>query len=340
MLFFLTALRHATWAVVQMRSEPRTVRMSDIASDPTRASAMAASILLIFRCTNTACKRADRPWRQEPPWIWSTEYFLCPTCSRPGELQTAETLGRAAERRSEGAAARHRPAAIEGANQGTCTRCERHTQPENLARCPHCGFDFCENCIMFCRGCENIRCRACPCLCSDDEVAANDFAMGEVPSDGDNRPEGSPPDAADAGDVDSNRPRAPARGRMRELDEQAARTLLRAGPHHRQQLERRNRDVWIRILRVRPTAGGLGFGPNRLGLDVPERMHARRLHQVVEAEVGQSVALLCRDRARGFEFMQNEPHGTVSMRRRRTIFYCLDEDLLAIVAVLAFDGAV
>ena len=136
LIYTCTALRHTTWAVVQMRSEPRTVRISDTASDPTRASAMAAPILLIFRCTNAACKRADRPWRQEPPGIWSTEYFLCPTCSRPGELQTAETLGRAAERRSEGAAARHRPAAIEGANQGTCTRCERHTQPENSRSLP------------------------------------------------------------------------------------------------------------------------------------------------------------------------------------------------------------
>ncbi len=157
--------------------------------------------------------------------------------------------------------------------------------------------------------------------------------------DRDNRPEDSTPDAADAGEAELNRHRALARGRMRELDERAAQTLYRAGPYHRQQPEHRNRDVWIRIVRVQPTAEGLGFGPDRLDLDVPEHMYARRLHQVVEAEVGQSVALLCRDRARGFEFMQNDPHGTVSMRRRRTIYYCLDEDLLAIIAVLAFDGA-
>ncbi len=163
--------------------------------------------------------------------------------------------------------------------------------------------------------------------------------MGGVQLDRDNHPEGSTPDAADAGDAELNRHRALARDRMRELDERAAQTLYRAGPHHRQQPEHRNRDVWIRIVRVQPTAEGLGFGSDRLDLDVPVHMYARRLHQVVEAEVGQSVALLCRDRARGFEFMQNDPHGTVSMRRRRTIYYCLDEDLLAIVAVLAFDGA-
>ncbi len=323
-----------------MQAEPHTVRTSNTASDPARTSAMAAPILLVFRCTSTACPRAGRQWRQEPPRIWSSEYCLCPTCSHPGELQTAETLGRAAERSSEGAVARPRPAEIGDANPGICARCERHTQPENLVRCPRCGFDFCGNCIIFCRGCENIRCRACPCLCSDDEGAAHDIAMGEVPSDGDDRLEGPPPDAVDTGDVDSNRPYAPARDRTRGLDGQAARTLLRVGPSHRQQLERRNRDVRIRILRVRPTVGDLWFGPNRMGLDVPECMHARRLHQVVEAEVGQSVALLCRDRTRRFKFIRIEPHGTVNMRRRRTIFYCLNEDLLPIVAALAFDGAV
>ncbi len=90
---------------------------------------------------------------------------------------------------------------------------------------------------------------------------------------------------------------------------------------------------------VQSTAEGLGFGLGSLDLNVPVHLYARRLHQVVGAEVGQSVALLCRDRARGFEFMQNDPRGTVSMRRRRTIYYCLDGDLLAIITVLAFDGA-
>ena len=163
--------------------------------------------------------------------------------------------------------------------------------------------------------------------------------MGGAQQDRDDRAEGSAPDAVDAGDVELNRHRALARERLRRLDERAARALSRAGPYHRQQPEHRNRDVRLRIVRVQPTTEGLGFGPDRLHLDVPEQMYARRLHQVVEAEVGQSVALLCRDRAHGLEFIQNDPHGAVSMRRRRTIYYCLNEDLLAIVAVLAFDGA-
>ncbi len=258
----------------------------------------------------------------------------------PDRLNLAITMARATHG-SESTAARHRIATIEGANLGAGTLCEQRTHPENLTRCPRCGSHFCERCIMFCTGCEHIQCRACPCLCNDVEVAANATTMERAQLNKlnrNNRAEGSAPDVFDAEDAELNQHRVLARERMRGLDERAARALSRAGPYHRQQPEHRNRDVGIRVVRVQPTAEGLGFGPDLRNLDVPEHMYTRRLHQVVAAEVGQSIALLSRDRACGLEFIQNDPHSAVSMSRRRTIYYCLDEDLSAIAAVMVFDG--
>ena len=82
------------------------------------------------------------------------------------------------ERGGEGTVARSCAAGVEEANPGMCARCERLTHPGNLVRCPQCNFNFCGVCITFCPDCESIRCRGCPCLCTNDECAARDGATG------------------------------------------------------------------------------------------------------------------------------------------------------------------